>query len=80
MRAYLLGVEVNGTPVVVLLDTGCTKSMVHRRYIQQSDYLPWKIAYNTASACITEFPAARVVLKVEGGEEVEMAVGVSKHI
>ena len=27
-----------------------------------------------------QFPVARVVLKVKGGEEVEMAVGVSKHI
>ena len=80
LPAWTKPVEVNGIPVIALLDTGCTKSMVHPRCIQQSDYLPWKIAYSTASACSTEFPVARLVLKVKGGKEVEMAVGVSKHI
>ena len=80
LPAWTKPVEINGIPAIALLDTACTKSMVHPRCIQQSDYLPWKIAYSTASACSTEFPAARVVLKVKGGKEVEMAVGVSKHI
>ena len=34
--------------MIALLDTGCTKSMMHPRCIQQSDYLPWKIAYSLA--------------------------------
>ena len=80
LPAWTKPVEVNGITVIALLDTGCTKSMVYPRCIQQSDYLPWKIAYSRASACRTEFPAARVVLKVKGGKEVEMVVGVSKHI
>ena len=80
LPAWTKPVEINGIPVIALLDTGCTKSMVHPRCIQQSDYLPWEIACSTASACSTEFPVAMIVLKVKGGKEVEMAVGVSKHI
>ena len=36
-------VEINGISVITLLDTGCTKSMVHPRCIQQSGYLPGKL-------------------------------------
>ena len=40
LLAWIKPVEVNDIPVIALLDTGCTKSMVHPRCIQQSDYLP----------------------------------------
>ena len=50
-------VKINNRPVLALLDTGCTKSMVHPRYVQESDHLPWKIPYKTAGSTKTYFPA-----------------------
>ena len=38
-------VKFNNRLVLALLDTGCTKSMVHPCCVQVSDYLPWKIPY-----------------------------------
>ena len=72
-------VKINNRPVLALLDTGCTKSMVHPRCVQESDHLPWKIPYKTASSTKTYFPAARVTLQTEG-KDTELAVGVSPHI
>lgn len=73
-------VTINDQPIDALLDTGCTKSIVHPRCICKGDYLPWKIAYNTASSTRAHFPAARVTLQVDGNEKVELAVGVSNHL
>ena len=69
-------VKINNRPVLALLDTGCTKSMVHPRCVQESDHLPWKIPYKTASSTKTYFPAARVTLQIEG-KDTELVVGVS---
>ena len=41
--------KINGRQVRVLLDTGCTKSLVHPRCVGKDDYLGWKIPYHTAS-------------------------------
>ena len=59
-------VKINNWTVLALLDTGCTKSMVHSRCVQESDYLPWKIPYKTACSTVTYFPAVRVTLQIEG--------------
>ena len=59
-------VKIKNRPVLVPLDTGCTKSMVHPRCVQESDHLPWKIPYKTATSTKTYFPAARVTLQIEG--------------
>ena len=32
--------KINNRPVLVLLHTGCTKSMVHPHCVQESDHLP----------------------------------------
>ena len=72
-------VKINGKEIKALLDTGCTKTLVHPRYIYESDYLGWNIPYNTASEKRTHFPAANVTLEVEG-KITTMAVGVSEHI
>ena len=52
-------VKINNKPVLALLDTGCSKSMVHPRCVQESDYLPWKIPYKTASSTKTYYIADR---------------------
>ena len=67
LSAWTKPVAVNDTLVVALLDTWCTKSMVHPRCIQQSDYLPWKIAYSTANACNTDFPVSQGSAESERG-------------
>ena len=72
-------VKINNRLVLALLDTVCTKSMVHLRCVQESDHLPWKIPYKTASSRKTYFPTARVTLQIEG-KDTELAVGVSPHI
>ena len=38
-------VKINGSPVHGLIDTGCTKSVVHPRCVKPKDYLSWKIPY-----------------------------------
>ena len=72
-------VEVNGKPVLALIDTGCTKSVVHPRCIRKSDYLLWEVPYTTASSRKTQFPAAKITLTI-GGKDYDLAVGVSKHL
>ena len=72
-------VKINGKEMKALLDTGCTKTLVHPRCIYESDYLGWNIPYNTASEKRTHFPVASVTLEVEG-RITTMAVGVSEHI
>ena len=66
--------------ILALLDTGCTKSIVHPRCVKQGDHLPWTIPYTTASSQKAHFPAAKITVQLDGGKSVEMAVGVSKHL
>ncbi len=68
--------KINNRPVLALLDTGCSKSMVHPRCVQESDHLPWKIPYKTACSTKTYFPASRNTLQIEG-KDTDLAVGVS---
>ena len=49
-----------------LLDTGCTNTLIHPRFMGEGDYLGWNISYHTASDRKTYFPAASVQLEVEG--------------
>ena len=72
-------VKINGKEMKALLDTGCTKILVHPRCIHESKNLGWNIPYNTGSEKRTHFPAASVTLEVEG-KTTTMAVRVSKHI
>ena len=62
-----------------LIDTGCTKSVVHPRCVKPEDYLSWKILYCTASSRKVHFPAAKVTLTIEG-KSYDIAVGVSEHL
>ena len=62
-----------------ILDTGCTKTIVHPRCVTEEDYLGWSIPYNTASERKTHFPATSVTLEIDG-KTTAIAVGVSKHI
>ena len=63
-------VKINNRLVLALLDRGCTKSMVHPCCVQESDHLPWKIPYKTASSTKTYFPAARVTADRRKGHRV----------
>ena len=53
-------VRLNGHEVEALLDTGCTKTLVHPRCVKEDDYLGWDIPYHTASNQEIYFPAASV--------------------
>ena len=35
--------KLNGHTVTALLDTGCTKLLVHLKYVEETDYLGWSI-------------------------------------
>ncbi len=72
-------VRINGHEITPLLDTGCTKTIVHPRCVAEKDFLGWPIPYSTASERKTYFPATSVMLEVEG-KSTCIAVGVSKHI
>ena len=72
-------VKINGSPVLGLIDTGCTKSVVHPRCVKPKDYLSWKIPNCTASSRKVHFPAAKVTLAIEG-KTYDIAVGVSEHL
>ena len=72
-------VKINGQSMKVLLDTGCTKSLVHPKCVQKKDYLGYQIPYQTASNKRTYFPAASVTLELEG-KKLRIAVGVSEHL
>ena len=72
-------VRINGHEITALLDTGCTKTIVHPRCVAEKDYLGWTLPYSTASERKTYFPAASVMLEVEG-KSTCIAVGVSKYI
>ena len=56
-------VRINGEAVKALLDTGCTKTLVHPRCVRKDNYLGWSISYNTASKSQVSFPAANVQLE-----------------
>ena len=72
-------VRIKGHEITILLDTGCTKTIVHPRCVAEKDFLGWTIPYSTASERKTYFPAASVMLEVEG-KSTCIAVGVAKHI
>ena len=72
-------VKINGKEVKALLDTGCTKTLVHSRCVAQTDYLGWKIPYHTASDKEIYFPAAQVVLEVVD-KTTTIPVGVSENM
>ena len=59
-------VKVNSSPVIALLDTGCTKSMVHHKCMNESEYLDRKISHKMVSATRIWFPAAMVALQIDG--------------
>ena len=71
-------VKINGQSRMALLDTGCTKSLVHPKCVQKKDYLGYQIPYQTVSNKRTYFPAASVTLELEG-KMLRIAVGVSEH-
>ena len=70
---------VDGRAVLALLDTGCTRSLIHRRCEDRKNRLGWKIPYRTASSKRVWFPATRILLEIENQSH-EMAVGVSPHL
>ena len=72
-------VKINGQSMKALLDTGCTKSLVHPKCVQKEDYLGYQIPYQTASNKSTYFPAASVTLELER-KNLRIAVGVSEHL
>ena len=72
-------VKINGSPVLGLINTGCTKSVVDPRCAKPKDYLSWKIPYCTASSRKVHFPATKVTLTIEG-KSYAIAVGVSEHL
>ena len=68
-------VKINGQSMMALLDTGCTKSVVHPKCVQKKDYLGYQIPYQMVSNKRTYFPAASVTLELEG-KKLRIAVGV----
>ena len=72
-------VQINGKEMEALLDTGCTKTLVHPRCVGEGDYLGWNIPCHTVSDRKTYFLAASVQLEVEG-RTTKIPVGVSEHI
>ena len=68
-------VKVNNMPILALLDTGCTKSIVHPRCVKKGDHLPWTIPYTTASSQKAHFPAAKITVQLDGEKSVEIVVG-----
>ena len=80
LHNWIRPVKVNGRSIEALLDTGCSKSIVHPRVIRSQDYLPWSIPYNTASRRKEYFPAACVTLCVDGERDIQIAMGVSEHL
>ena len=52
---------------------------MHPRCVAQVDYLGWKIPYHTASDKEIYFPAAQVVLEVEG-KTTTISVGVFENM
>ena len=51
---------INGNPVLGLIDTRCSKSVVHTRCVKPKDYLSWKIPYCTASSRKVHFQLQRL--------------------
>ena len=72
-------VRINGHGITALLDTGCTKTIMHPRCVAEKDFLGWTTPYSTALVREIYFPAASVMLEVEG-KSTCIAVGVAKHI
>ena len=72
-------VKINGQSMKALLDTGCTKSLVHPKCVQKKDCFGYQIPYQTASNKCTCFLAASVTLEFEG-KKLRIAVGVSEHL
>ena len=72
-------VKINGQSIKTLLDTGCTKSLVHPKCVQKKDYLGYQIPYQTVSNKRTYFPAASITLELEG-KKLRIVVGASEHL
>ena len=73
-------VKISGQSMKALLDTGCTKYLVHPKCVQKKDYLGYhQIPYQTVSNKRTYFPAASVTLDLEG-KKLRIAVGVSDYL
>ena len=53
-------VKINGSPVLGLIGTGCSKSVVHPRCVKPKDYLSWMIPYCTASSRKVHFQLQRL--------------------
>ena len=62
-----------------LIDTGCTKSVVHPRCVKPKDNLSWKTPYCRASLRKVHFPAANVTLTIKR-KSYDIAVGVSEQL
>ena len=71
---WMRPVKINGSPVLGLIDRGCTKSVVHPRCEKPKDYLSWKTPYCTASSWKVHFPAAKFPLTIEM-KSYDIAVG-----
>ena len=50
-------VKINGQSMKALLDTGCTKSLVHPKCVQEKHYLGYQIHYQT-NVPIFQLPAS----------------------
>ena len=86
LTAWTRSAVVNGVKVTALLDTRCTKSIVHPKCIGEDisppppPPPPWRRAYNTASSKQAYLSAARIRLQIDDRRSDKMAVGVSGHI
>ena len=69
LPAWTRTVKVNNMPILALLDTGCTKSIVYPRCVKKGYHLPWTIPYTTASSQKAHFPAAKITVQLDGGKE-----------
>ena len=58
---------VNGTPASdIVLDTGCSQTMVHRRFVEQDDILPGEVQIRCAHGDISSYPVANINFVVNG--------------
>ena len=60
---------VNGFPSErILLDTGCTQTMVHERFVCENDYTGSVVQIRCAHGDVCQYPVARVSICVAGQE------------
>ena len=75
-RKWTKKICVDGREALALLDTECSKSLIHPRCVDHKNHLGWMIPYRTASSKRVWFPAARILLEIEN-QTYEIAVGES---